>query len=42
MPSGMEETLNGPDKEGSKRAFAAMMQMGKIDVAELQRAYAGK
>ena len=41
VPSGMEETLNGPDKEGSKRAFAAMVQMGKIDVAELERAYRG-
>ena len=42
VPSGVEETLNGPDKEGSKRAFAAMMQMGKIDLAELQRAYKGE
>ena len=41
VPSGMEETLNGPDKEGSKRAFAAMMQMSKLDLAALERAYKG-
>ncbi|MFN2543864.1 MAG: VOC family protein [Actinomycetota bacterium] len=40
-PTGMEEMLNGPDKEGAKRSFAAMMQMQKIDKAELERAYEG-
>ena len=42
VPSGMEAMLGDPNNEGSKRAFAAMMQMKKIDIAELQRAYAGK
>ena len=41
VPTGMDEVLTGPDKEGAQRAFAAMMQMKKIDLAELQRAYAG-
>ena len=41
VPSGMEETLNGPDKEGAKRGFAAMMQMKKIDIGELEGAYKG-
>ena len=41
VPTGIVETLNGPDSEGAKRAFDAMMKMGKIDAAELQRAYKG-
>ena len=41
-PTGMDEMLTGPNKEGAQRAFAAMMEMKKIDLAELQRAYAGK
>ena len=41
VPSAMDEMLTAPDEEGRKRAFAAMMQMKKIDLAELQRAYAG-
>ena len=42
VPSGMETMLGDPNNEGSKRAFAAMMQMKKIDISELQRAFAGK
>jgi predicted 3-demethylubiquinone-9 3-methyltransferase (glyoxalase superfamily) len=42
VPTGMDEVLTGPDKEGAKRAFAAMMQMKKIDLGELRRAYEGK
>jgi len=41
VPRGMEEMLNSPDQAKSERAFAAMLQMKKLDVAELQRAYAG-
>ena len=40
VPAEIEQLmLGGPDEEGRKRAFAAMMQMGKIEIAELQRAY---
>jgi predicted 3-demethylubiquinone-9 3-methyltransferase (glyoxalase superfamily) len=42
VPSEVEQLVTGGDEEGRKRAFAAMMQMGKLDIAELQRAYAGK
>ena len=42
VPIGMDEILTSPNREGAQRAFAAMMQMGKIDQAELERAYAGK
>ena len=40
VPSEMDQLmLSGPNEEGRKRAFAAMMQMGKLDIAELRRAY---
>jgi predicted 3-demethylubiquinone-9 3-methyltransferase (glyoxalase superfamily) len=42
VSSDMDEFLTAPDEEGKKRAFAAMMQVKKIDIAELRRAYAGK
>ncbi len=42
VPSAMDEMLTAPDEEGRKRAFAAMMTMKKLDIAELERAYAGK
>ncbi len=42
VPGGMEEMLGDPNSEGAKRAFAAMMQMKKIDLAELRRAFAGE
>ena len=42
VPSEVDELITGGDEEGKKRAFAAMMQMGKLDVAELRRAYEGK
>jgi predicted 3-demethylubiquinone-9 3-methyltransferase (glyoxalase superfamily) len=42
VPSEIEQLmLGGPDEEGKRRSFAAMMQMGKLDIAELQRAYEG-
>lgn len=41
-PRGMEAMLNSPDREKAERAFAAMLQMKKLDLAELQRAYEGQ
>jgi predicted 3-demethylubiquinone-9 3-methyltransferase (glyoxalase superfamily) len=41
VPSGMDEMLGDPNSEGAKRGFAAMMEMKKIDIAELERAYKG-
>jgi predicted 3-demethylubiquinone-9 3-methyltransferase (glyoxalase superfamily) len=41
-PKGMQAMLNNPDQEKAKRAFAAMMQMKKIDIATLQDAFEGK
>lgn len=41
VPQGMAEMLNDPDPAKSKRAFQAMMQMKKLDLAALQRAFAG-
>jgi hypothetical protein len=33
--------INDPDSEKSQRAIEAMLQMKKIDIDELKRAYAG-
>jgi predicted 3-demethylubiquinone-9 3-methyltransferase (glyoxalase superfamily) len=41
VPSETDQLITGGDEEGRKRAFAAMMEMKKIDLAELKRAYAG-
>ena len=41
VPQALFETIGGPDPAGRKRAFAAMMQMTKLDVAKLKAAYAG-
>ena len=38
-PTGMDQMLNGEDREGANRAMKAMLQMKKIDIAELERAY---
>ncbi len=40
-PKGMAEMLNDPDTAKSQRAFQAMLQMKKLEVAGLQRAFAG-
>ena len=37
----MNHYLGGPDPEGSKRATQAMLQMKKIDLAAMKRAYEG-
>ena len=41
VPKALNELIGGPDPEGAQRAMQAMLQMGKLDVAELQRAYDG-
>jgi predicted 3-demethylubiquinone-9 3-methyltransferase (glyoxalase superfamily) len=33
--------INDPDSEKSQKAVEAMLQMKKIDINELKRAYAG-
>jgi hypothetical protein len=32
------ELLNDPDRERARRAMEAMLKMGKIEIAELERA----
>jgi predicted 3-demethylubiquinone-9 3-methyltransferase (glyoxalase superfamily) len=41
VPTRLGELLGGPDPEGAQRATQAMLQMHKIDIAALERAYAG-
>jgi len=41
VPGVMMTYLGGADREGAKRAMAAMMQMVKLDIAELKKAYEG-
>ena len=41
VPTAMQELLGDPDDAKSQRAFAAMIKMKKLDIAELKRAYAG-
>ena len=38
----MNEVFQGGDEEGVKRAMSAMMQMKKLDIAELRAAYKGR
>jgi hypothetical protein len=38
----MEEMLNASDQKKAQRATKAMLGMKKIDIAELQRAFAGE
>ena len=40
VPKRLNEMFEGPDRDGARRAMEAMLQMGKLDVAELERAYA--
>lgn len=42
VPAILGKLLNSPNKEKSKRAMQAMMQMGKLDIAALQKAYDGE
>jgi predicted 3-demethylubiquinone-9 3-methyltransferase (glyoxalase superfamily) len=39
VPSGLNDLLNGKDVEGSRRAMQAMLQMKKIDLEQMRRAY---
>jgi predicted 3-demethylubiquinone-9 3-methyltransferase (glyoxalase superfamily) len=41
-PEVMNRTIGGPDPEGRKRAFEAMMKMRRLIVADLEKAYVGK
>jgi predicted 3-demethylubiquinone-9 3-methyltransferase (glyoxalase superfamily) len=41
VPRRLYELLEGPDAAASERAMQAMLQMGKLDVETLERAYAG-
>ena len=41
VPEGMQEMLKDPGSEAASRAMSAMMQMKKLDVNALNRAYAG-
>ena len=41
VPSTMMRFLGGSDRAGAQRAMAAMMKMGKLDIATLQKAYEG-
>jgi predicted 3-demethylubiquinone-9 3-methyltransferase (glyoxalase superfamily) len=40
-PLRLYELLDGPDAGGAQRAMEAMLQMGKLDIATLEAAYAG-
>jgi len=42
VPKGMIEMLKNPDSARSRRAFEAMMQMKKLDIAALERAFASE
>lgn len=42
VPRRMMELFSDPDRDAAGRAQAAMMQMQKLDIAELERAFAGQ
>jgi len=42
IPTALGEMLQDPDAEKSNRVMQAMLQMSKIDIAALRRAYAGQ
>ena len=39
VPAGMEEMLKDENSPGAKAAMAALLEMKKLDIAELRRAY---
>ena len=42
VPTVMVKLMSDPDKEKSGRAMEAMLQMKKLDIAELERAFEGE
>ncbi len=42
VPKGLHDLIGDPDPEKAKRATEAMMQMRRIDLAEIRRAHAGE
>jgi predicted 3-demethylubiquinone-9 3-methyltransferase (glyoxalase superfamily) len=42
VPTVLGEMMSNPDKEKAGRAMEAMLQMKKLDIAELKRAFEGK
>ncbi len=42
VPAGLDALLHGADSEKSKRAFQAMLQMKKLDIGALKKAYDGE
>ena len=42
IPKALPQLLSDPDPARAKRALDAMLKMSKIDLAEMQRAHAGK
>ena len=41
VPTALPRLIGGPDKAGAQRAMQAMLQMKKLDIATLEKAYAG-
>jgi predicted 3-demethylubiquinone-9 3-methyltransferase (glyoxalase superfamily) len=41
-PRRLQELLDSDDREGAERAMQAMLRMGKLDIAELEAAFAGE
>ena len=41
VPSVLPQVLGGPDRAGAERAMQAMLQMAKLDIAALKKAYDG-
>lgn len=42
VPTALIEMINDSDPQKASRAVAVMMSMGKLDLAALERAYAGE
>ena len=42
VPTALPRLLGSPDRDGARRAMQAMLEMGEIDIAALERAFAGK